>query len=111
MIFAGTALEGAFVIELQPQADRRGYFARSFCEREFAQQGVAFRALQHNMSYNHRKGTLRGMHLQRPPHAEAKIVRCTRGAIFDVIVDLRPGSPTRGRWLGVELTAQKHRSL
>jgi dTDP-4-dehydrorhamnose 3,5-epimerase len=111
VIFAGTALDGAFVIELEQQTDDRGFFARSFCEREFAQHGPAFRALQQSISYNHHKGTLRGLHYQRPPHPEAKIVRCTRGAIFDVIVDLRAGSPTRGRWLGVELTAQNRRSL
>lgn len=111
MIFTETHLEPACVIDLQERADGRGFFARAFCEREFAEHGLTTRFVNTNLSLTRRKGTLRGMHYQRPPHAEAKLVRCTRGAIYDVIVDLRPESPTWGQWLGVELTADNHRQL
>jgi len=109
--FVETALPGAFVIEVEPNADERGLFARTFCGEAFAARGLSSRFVQCSTSYNARAGTLRGMHWQDPPHAEAKLVRCTAGAIFDAIVDLRPGSPTRGRWLAVELSAATRRML
>jgi dTDP-4-dehydrorhamnose 3,5-epimerase len=111
MRFVPTELPGAFVIEAEPYGDERGFFARTFCTREFAEHGLAAGFVQCNTSYNHRAGTIRGMHWQAQPHAEAKLVRCTAGAIFDVIVDLRPGSPACGRWLAVELSAATRRML
>ena len=104
-------LEGAFRIELARIEDARGFFARSFCKRELLEAGVSFECVQCNVSGNRRKGTVRGMHFQIAPRAEAKIVRCTRGAAYDVIVDLRPGSPTHGQWYGEELTADNHVAL
>jgi dTDP-4-dehydrorhamnose 3,5-epimerase len=109
--FVETPLRGAFVMEIEPRPDDRGYFARTYCEEELAAQGVAPRIVQCNVSFNHRRGTLRGLHYQIAPHEEAKIVSCIQGAIFDVIVDLRAGSPTYGRWTSVELTAASHRML
>jgi dTDP-4-dehydrorhamnose 3,5-epimerase len=94
MRFTEAPLAGAFVVDAQRFGDARGFFARTFCEREFRERGLNPRVAQANVSYNERRGTLRGMHYQRPPHAEAKLVRCTRGAIHDVIIDLRPGSAT-----------------
>ena len=94
MRFTETRVQGAFVIEPERFEDERGFFARTFCAKEFAERGLDPRISQGNVSYNERRGTLRGMHYQRPPHAEAKVVRCTRGAVHDVIVDLRPESPT-----------------
>ena len=111
MIFTETPLAGAYVIDLERRGDDRGYFARTFCAREFAQHGLDPRVVQANLSGNHRAGTLRGMHLQLPPTGEPKVVRCLRGAIWDVIVDLRPDSPTYLRHFGVELTADSHRAL
>lgn len=111
MIFTELALKGAFLIEPERLEDERGFFARTFCVAEFAAHGLIPTVAQCNVSYNRRRGTLRGLHYQAPPHAEAKLVRCTAGAAFDVIVDLRAGSPTRGRWLGVELSAQNRRML
>jgi dTDP-4-dehydrorhamnose 3,5-epimerase len=111
MIFHATPLAGAFVIELSPLRDERGFFARSFCEAEFGAHGLATHYPQANVSWNERAGTLRGMHWQAPPHAEAKLVRCTAGAIHDVIVDLRRRSPTRLQWFGVELDASNRRAL
>jgi dTDP-4-dehydrorhamnose 3,5-epimerase len=111
MIFAQTSVEGAYLIDLERREDDRGFFARVWCEREFAELGLKTRLVQCNLSFSYRKSTLRGLHLQRPPHAEAKVVRCTRGAIYDVLVDLRPSSPTYKRWLGVELTADNRRML
>jgi dTDP-4-dehydrorhamnose 3,5-epimerase len=105
------ALGGAFVIDLEPVADERGFFARSFCAEELAAAGIDPRVSQMNVSFNHRAGTLRGMHLQRDPHGETKIVRCTKGRIFDVIVDVRASSPTRGRWCGYELSEENRRGL
>ena len=105
------ALPGARLVELEPIEDERGFFARSFCRREFEQAGLEPCVAQCNVSFNRRRGTLRGMHFQRPPHAEAKLVRCTRGAVYDVIVDLRPDSPAFRRWLGVELSAGNRRAL
>ncbi len=105
MKFAPTPLAGAYVIELERIEDERGFFARSFCQEEFRKQGLKPAIAQCNVSWNSRRGTLRGLHFQAAPHAEAKIVRCTRGAIWDVIVDLREGSPTRRRWHALELNA------
>lgn len=111
MIFTETRLPGAYVIDIQAIEDERGFFARGFCEREMAQHGLQSRIVQANISFNKRKGTLRGLHYQAAPHAETKLVRCTRGALYDVIVDLRPDSPTYLRWVGIELTAESHRAL
>lgn len=111
MIFTETSLPGAFIIDPEPREDHRGFFARSFCRREFEAHGLNPDIAQCNLSWNHRSGTLRGMHYQLEPAAEAKLVRCTRGAIHDVIVDLRPGSPTYLRHVGVELTAENRRQL
>jgi dTDP-4-dehydrorhamnose 3,5-epimerase len=111
MRFHQTELLGAYVIELEPRADERGFFARTWCQRELAEHGLNTNVVQANMSYNTVKGTLRGMHYQVAPYAETKLVRCTRGAIYDAIVDLRPDSPTYKRWIGVELTADNRRAL
>ena len=111
MIFQQTPLADALVIDLERHADERGFFARSFCEREFAAHGLAIRYPQANTSFNRSAGTLRGMHWQVAPHAEAKLVRCTAGSIYDVIVDLRRGSPTCLRWFGVELSARNRTAL
>ncbi len=111
MIFRASELAGAFLIELELHRDERGFFARSFCAETFAAHGLATRFVQSNVSFNARRGTLRGMHWQAAPHAEAKLVRCTAGALFDVIVDLRPGSPTHRRWAGFELDARNRRLL
>jgi dTDP-4-dehydrorhamnose 3,5-epimerase len=111
MRFEETPLAGAFVIEPEPVSDNRGFFARLFCTKAFSERGLNPHLDQISMSYNARAGTLRGLHLQRPPHAEAKLVRVTAGAIFDVIVDVRAGSPTFGRWFGTELSAANRRHL
>lgn len=111
MRFTPTELKDAYVIDIEQRADERGFFARTWCQNEFAQHGLVATIAQANMSYNHKRGTLRGMHFQRAPHAEVKIIRCTRGAIYDVIIDLRPDSPTYKRWIGVELTARNYRML
>lgn len=111
MIFKETPLNGAFVVQFEPRQDARGFFARTFCAREFAEHGLRPVTAQSNMSFNYRKGTLRGMHYQQPPAAEAKLVRCVRGAIYDVIVDLRSDSLTYLRHVGVELTADNALSL
>ena len=111
MIFSESPLAGAFVIDLQPLADERGFFARAYCSEEFAARGLSAVMQQCSVSYNARKGTLRGLHYQAAPHEEHKLVRCTAGAIFDVIVDLRPASSSYRRWFGVDLTAQNRRAL
>lgn len=111
MKFVETPLKGAFIIELEPVVDERGYFARSWCRREFADHGLNLPLVQCNISFNRRKGTLRGMHYQTAPHAEAKLVRCTRGRIWDVIIDLRPDSATFKHWYGLELAAGGGRLL
>lgn len=111
MKFLPTPLGGAHVVELEPQEDERGYFARSFCREEFAQRGLKSEFAQCSVSLNHRRGTLRGMHYQIKPHQEAKLVRCTRGRMQDVIVDLRTGSPSFKQWLAVELSAANSRML
>ena len=111
MRFIDIGLEGAWLIEPEPAADERGLFARTFCEREFSQHGTPFRVVQCSTSYNVRRGTLRGMHYQEGDAAEDKLMRCTAGVIHDVIVDLRPGSPTRLRWYAAELSAANRRML
>lgn len=109
MIFEETKLRGAYVIKLQELADDRGFFARSWCQREFEQCGLVAHVVQANLSFNRKKGTLRGMHYQLAPYEETKLVRCTRGAIYDVIIDLRPQSATYRQWIGAELTdANRH---
>ena len=109
MIFKETKLKGAFVIEPERFCDSRGFFARTFCQREFIQHGLNPRVVQCNVSFNKKKGTLRGMHHQIAPHQEVKLVRCTAGAIYDVIIDLRPNSLTFKKWLAVELTAENRK--
>src|SRR4051812_2268379 len=111
MNFLPTPLAGAFVVELAFLEDERGFFARSFCEEEFRAQGLSPAIAQCNVSWNRRRGTLRGLHFQAKPHQEAKLVRCTRGAVWDVIVDLREESPTRFRWYALELNAETRRAL
>ena len=111
MIFEETKLGGAFVVDLERREDERGFFARTWCADEFADHGLVNEVVQANVSWNAQQGTLRGMHFQQPPHAETKLVRCTRGAIYDVIVDLRPDSETYKHWLGVELTDENRRAL
>lgn len=111
MIFTELRLRGAFLLEQERRLDERGYFARIWCQREFEEHGLDPRLVQASISYNRTAGTLRGMHYQAAPAQESKLVRCTRGAIYDVIVDLRPASPTYLRWLGVELRADDGRAL
>ena len=103
--FSETDLPGVWRISPERRVDERGYFARAFCRREFGAHGLGTEYVQANVSFNARRGTLRGLHMQVPPHGETKLVRCTRGAIFDVAVDVRPDSPTSSRWAGVELSA------
>lgn len=111
MIFSPAKIAGAWIIDIEPLRDERGFFARTWCQRELAAQGLETDFAQDSISYNKKKGTTRGLHFQRAPHDEIKIVRCTQGAIFDVIVDIRPDSPTFRQWLGIELTAANHRAL
>lgn len=111
MIFTETEIPGAFVIDVKQLEDERGFFARGYCAHEFAEHGLVPQVVQSNISHNIKKGTLRGMHYQVMPFAETKLVRCTRGAIFDVIIDLRTASKTYGRWVGVELTEANYRML
>lgn len=106
LLFHPTTLSGVVLVEPKPARDERGYFARVFCEEEFSRAGLESRFEQSSLSRNVQVGTLRGMHYQAAPHAEAKFVRCTRGAIFDVALDLRIGSPTFGRWIGQVLSAE-----
>jgi dTDP-4-dehydrorhamnose 3,5-epimerase len=103
MTFHETKLPGVLEIRLEPKADKRGFFARSWCQREFEQHGLNPAIAQCNVSFNEKKGTLRGMHYQAEPHPEAKLIRCTKGAIYDVVVDLRPKSPTFKKWIAVVL--------
>lgn len=106
-----TELHGAWLIEPEPASDERGFFARTFCVREFAALGLETNFVQHSMSQSKQCGTLRGMHFQRDPHGEVKVVTCTKGALWDVIIDLRPSSPTYRHWQGFELTATNRRRL
>ena len=111
MRFIPTRLKDAVLIEIEKRTDNRGFFARTFCEAEFAAAGLATRFVQANASGNLAAGTLRGMHYQMPPHSEIKVIRCTRGAIYDVIIDLRSDSPTFSQWQGFELDATSGRML
>lgn len=111
MIFTPTPLQDSFVIDLELREDDRGFFARTFCAREFEEHGLPSFTAQCNLSFNHAAGTLRGMHYQLPPAAEAKLVRCVKGAIYDVIIDMREDSPTYLRHFGVRLDDQNRRAL
>ena len=111
MIFKETNLKGAFLIELDKLQDERGFFARSYCQREFEEHGLNPRVVQCNVSYNIKKGTMRGMHYQVPPYEEAKLVRCIKGAIYDVIIDLRPDSQTYMKHYGVQLDSENRSML
>ena len=107
MIFHEAKLTGVFEVNVEPKLDGRGFFARTWCQREFEESRLNPRLVQCSISFNARKGTLRGMHYQAAPYAEAKVVRCTRGTVYDVVVDLRPDSPTHREWVAVVLTAEK----
>ena len=111
MLFTKTELEGAWLVEPEPVRDPRGWFARTFCEQEFEAHGLETRFVQHSTSQNVERGTLRGMHFQTGAHAEVKLVRCLKGAILDVIIDLNPDSPTFRQWRGFELSAANLRQL
>jgi dTDP-4-dehydrorhamnose 3,5-epimerase len=111
MIFTETKLKGAFIVDVKKLEDDRGFFGRSWCRREFEAIGLTADVVQTNVAYSKLKGTLRGMHYQLSPYEESKLVRCTRGAVYDVIIDLRPESPTFKQWVGVELTADNYRML
>lgn len=111
MIFKETNLKGAFIIEPERIEDERGFFARTFCRKEFEAHGLNPNLVQCSVSFNKKKGTLRGMHYQASPHEETKLVRCTRGAIYDVLLDLRPNSPTFKQWVSAELTGENQRMV
>ena len=111
MKFVPTGLEGGWLLEPERMGDERGYFARTLCHQEFADHGLEIQFPQEAVSFNHHRGTLRGLHWQAHPHEEAKLVRCDRGALFDVIVDMRDGSPTRGQWFSAELSAENGHQL
>ena len=111
MRFAETRIRGVWLIELEPIADERGFFARTFCAREMEQHGLSPVVAQCSVSLSRKRGTVRGMHWQARPHAEAKLVRCVRGSLFDVALDVRPGSPTFGEWVSAELAAENRRAL
>jgi dTDP-4-dehydrorhamnose 3,5-epimerase len=111
VIFKETKLQGAFIVELDKFEDERGFFAHSWSERKFAERGLDSRVVECSISFNRKRGTLRGMHYQAAPHGQVKLVRCTMGAIYDVIIDLRTGSQTFKQWIGVELTAENRRML
>ncbi len=111
MIFTETGLKGAFFIDIEKREDHRGFFARTWCRKEFEEHGLTVHPAQANVSFSRHKGTLRGMHYQVAPFEESKLLRCTRGAIYDVIIDLRPDSPTYRKWIGVELTSDNYRMI
>jgi dTDP-4-dehydrorhamnose 3,5-epimerase len=111
MRFLATALPGVHILEQERHADARGYFARTWCAKELLAQGLDASLLQSSVSFNHKKATLRGLHYQAPPYSEVKVVRCARGALFDVAVDIRPDSPSFRKWVGVELSADNGRAL
>jgi len=111
MKFIETELSGAYVIEIEKREDERGFFARAYCEHEFKDNGLNTKYVQSNISYNDKLGTLRGMHLQKAPHGEIKLVRCIKGAIYDVILDLRKTSATFKQWRAFELTQENHQTL
>jgi dTDP-4-dehydrorhamnose 3,5-epimerase len=111
MIFQKTKLNDVHIVKLEPLTDERGFFARSWCKQEFSDQGLANDCVQTNLSFNKTKGTLRGMHYQAKPHGEVKLVRCIKGAIYDVVIDLREQSSTYLKWLGVELNDENRDML
>lgn len=111
MKYTPTDVAGVTMVDIEPHRDNRGFFSRSFCANEFADYGLISAVAQTNISHNYARGTLRGMHVQLPPYAEAKLVRCTRGALVDVAVDVRSDSPTYGKHVMVELSADNHRAL
>jgi dTDP-4-dehydrorhamnose 3,5-epimerase len=111
MIFEETQLQGAYILGLDKLKDERGFFARAWCQKEFREHGLNSRIAQANLSYSAKKGTLRGMHYQNSPYEETKLIRCISGAIYDVIIDLRPESPTYRKWTGVELTSKNRKML
>lgn len=111
MIFTETKLKGAFIVEIKQIADERGFFGRSWCRNEMEEHGLNGNVVQANTSFSKAKGTLRGLHYQRHPYEETKFMRCTKGAIYDVIIDLRKGSPTFFEWIGVELTEDNYKML
>ncbi len=111
MRFTETALKGAYVIEIEKREDHRGFFARAWCKKEFEAHSLNTDLVQINVGYSKKRGTLRGMHFQTKPYEECKLVRCTTGAVVDVIIDLRPESPTYKKWIGVELTAENRTML
>lgn len=111
MKFTPGSLHGSWVVELEPVVDHRGFFARAWCEDEFRERGLSANWPQQNLQHSPAPGTMRGLHYQAPPHAEIKLVRCTRGAVFDVALDLRPHSSTYRRWMGTELRAESHNSV
>lgn len=111
MILTETKLKGAYIIDIHPIHDERGFFARSWCRKDFERHGLDTTLSQCNVSFNKHRHTLRGMHYQVAPHGETKIVRCTMGAVYDVIVDMRSESPTRYQWIGAELSAENRRTL
>jgi dTDP-4-dehydrorhamnose 3,5-epimerase len=111
MLFTETKLKGSFILDIEPKQDHRGFFARAFCQKEFEAHGLKPVIAQANIAFNYKKGTLRGMHFQYPPASETKVVRCIRGGILDIIVDLRPESPTYLQHVSVELNEDNHRAL
>lgn len=111
MKFKESQVAGAFIVDIEPLGDDRGFFSRAWCAREFQQHNLSVELVQANISYNRHKGTLRGLHYQSAPHEESKLVRCTRGSIYDVVVDLRQYSPSYLKWVGVELCAENRRML
>jgi dTDP-4-dehydrorhamnose 3,5-epimerase len=111
MLFTETNLPGVYIVELQKLEDSRGFFARTWCQKEFAAHGLKFNIVQCNMTFSLRQGTLRGMHYQVAPYEEAKLLQCLQGAVYDVSIDLRPASPTYKHWIGLELTAENHTML
>ena len=111
MLFRETAVAGAWVVEVEPSSDERGMFARTFDADLFRERGLSAEMVQSSTSFNHREATLRGLHLQAPPHEECKLVRCTAGAAYDVVLDLRPDSPTHLRWDAVELSGENRRAM
>ena len=111
MIFTETKLSGVYIIDINRLEDQRGFFARGWCQREFEEHGLVLSLVQANISYNKKKGTLRGLHYQINPYEEAKLVRCVRGALYDVVIDLREDSPTYKQWLGIELIAENYQMV
>jgi dTDP-4-dehydrorhamnose 3,5-epimerase len=111
MIFSETRVHGVYVVDIEKRQDQRGFFARVWCQKEFETQGLETRIAQVNVAFTKRKGSLRGLHFQGHPHQEAKLVQCTKGAVYDVAVDLRPDSASYRQWVGIELTAGNHRLL